>query len=71
MTGTQPIETRPPCKGRQALVRAYRDGTTHMAIVLAANRLGITAAAVANTDDGDRRAGHPEEDIHILDNNPE
>ena len=42
-----------------------------MAIVLAANRLGTTAVAVANTDDGDRRAGHPEEDIHILDNNPE
>ena len=71
VTGTQPIETRPPCKDRQAPVRGYRDRTTHMAIVLAANRLGVAAVAAADADDGDRGAGHSEQDIHILDNNPE
>ena len=42
-----------------------------MAIVLAANRLGIAAVAAAYTDHGDRGTGHSEEDVHILDNNPE
>ena len=51
------------------LTMKSHNGVTYVAIVLAAHGLSGAAATRADADDGDRRAGDTEEDIHVLDNN--
>ena len=40
---------------------------SYVAIVGAANGVGRAAATSADPNDGDRGAGHPEEDVDVLD----
>lgn len=68
MTGTQPIDIRPPYKHKHGYNQLeYEDAAayTYDRVVLAADRVSGACRPGTDADDRDGRAVHPEDDVQV------